>query len=64
MATDSEIIDVLGGTKVVADIFEIEPPSVSEWRKRGIPKARKQTLALMFPNKVPADWLPSKNNAA
>lgn len=61
--TDSKIIDALGGTTKVAEIFGIEPPSVSEWRKRGIPKSRKQTLALMFPGEVPASWAPTPNIA-
>lgn len=61
-STDSEIIDRLGGTTVLADLFGIKPPSVSEWREKGIPSARKQTLALLFPNKTPRNWLPSTNN--
>lgn len=56
---DSEIIDALGGTGKVAAIFDIEPPSVSDWRKKGIPKARRQTLALMFPDLVPESWKPA-----
>jgi DNA-binding transcriptional regulator YdaS (Cro superfamily) len=56
---DSEIIDALGGTGRVAALLGIEPPSVSEWRKRGIPTARRQTLALMFPDVCPPDWRPS-----
>lgn len=58
MKKDSKIIDSLGGTTAVAEIFGIAPASVSDWRKAGIPKARRQTLALMFPDKVPACWLP------
>lgn len=57
--TDSEIIDALGGTKLVARLFSIEPASVSGWRKTGIPRARQQTLALLFPGKVPDAWRPS-----
>ena len=34
----NEIIDLLGGTKVVAEIFDISPPSVCSWRKYGIPQ--------------------------
>ncbi len=55
---DSKIIDALGGTGKVATLFDIEPPSVSEWRKNGIPQARRQTLALMFPDICPAEWRP------
>jgi hypothetical protein len=48
---DSKIIDELGGTSAVAKMFEppISPASVSDWRKCGIPNARRQTLKLMFP---------------
>lgn len=56
--TDSEIIDQLGGTGRVASIFGITNPTVSEWRERGIPTSRKQTLAMLFPDQVPADWAP------
>lgn len=55
--TDSEVIDSLGGTTAVANIFNIKPPSVTYWREAGIPTARKQTLALLFPKKVPKDWI-------
>jgi hypothetical protein len=55
---DSYIIDRLGGTCAVAEIFGISAPSVSGWRENGIPSARRQTLALMFPSKVPKSWLP------
>jgi hypothetical protein len=58
--TDSEIIDALGGTTAVANLFGIEPASVSGWRKTGIPQARKQTLALMYPGTVPSDWRPGE----
>ncbi len=57
--SDTEIIDQLGGTSAVADIFDIKPPSVSEWRENGIPSARRQTLGLMFPNIVPSHWAPN-----
>jgi len=57
--TDSEIIDALGGTGKVADLFGIKPGSVSGWRDAGIPKARKQTLALLYPDIVPPSWLPN-----
>lgn len=45
-----KLIDKLGGTFVVARMFEVRPPSVSGWKRRGIPKARLQTLKLMRPD--------------
>lgn len=62
--SDSEIIDELGGTTAVAHLFNLQPPSVTEWRHNGIPDARKQTLALMFPDKTPASWRPNIPEAA
>lgn len=47
--TSSEIIDALGGTTAVARIFDIRPPSVTEWRTEGIPKARLMYLKLAHP---------------
>lgn len=47
---DSQIIDALGGTSKVASLCEINPASVSEWRIAGIPKARRQYLALLYPD--------------
>jgi|JI10StandDraft_1071094.scaffolds.fasta_scaffold2989331_1 hypothetical protein len=48
-ASPSEIIDALGGTSAVAELCEVKPPSVSEWRTNGIPKARIQFLRLAKP---------------
>lgn len=47
--TPSEIIDALGGTFRVAEICEVKPPSVSDWRKNGIPRARLMFLRLARP---------------
>jgi len=41
----SEIIDFVGGTAAVAAVFSIRPPSVTEWRERGIPHGRLVRLA-------------------
>lgn len=41
----SELIDLLGGTSAVAARFEIRPPSVSEWRDKGIPQDKLMRLA-------------------
>lgn len=46
----SEIIDRIGGTAATARLCEIKPGSVSEWRKKGIPKARLQFLRLARPD--------------
>lgn len=45
----SEIIDSLGGTFAVARLCEVKPPSVSEWRITGIPRARMMFLKLARP---------------
>ena len=60
---DSEIIDKLGGTSAVAEICKIRPPSVSEWRKNGIPAARRQFLELLRPD-VFAQPAPVQNEGA
>ncbi|MFL1558606.1 hypothetical protein [Pseudomonas sp. O11] len=45
----SEIIDALGGTFRVAELCEVRPPSVSDWRKYGIPRARMMFLRIARP---------------
>ena len=47
---DSELIDAMGGTTAVAIMCRIKPPSVSDWRKHGIPSARRQYLELRRPD--------------
>ncbi|MNO03313.1 hypothetical protein D3C81_2239740 [compost metagenome] len=47
--TPSEIIDALGGTFRVAELCEVKPPSVSDWRKHGIPRARLMFLRIARP---------------
>lgn len=51
--SDSQIIDALGGTMAVATLCEVRGPSVSEWRYNGIPRARRQYLALIRPDLFP-----------
>lgn len=47
----SDVIARLGGTTAVAEIFGIEPPSVSEWKQRNhIPRARLMYLQLAHPH--------------
>jgi hypothetical protein len=46
----SLIIEKLGGTAAVARLCEVEPPSVSEWKRRNhIPSARLMYLRLARP---------------
>lgn len=41
----SELIDALGGTGQVARKAGVSPPSVSEWRRSGIPRDKLIVLA-------------------
>lgn len=47
------VIDALGGTVKVAKAFGISHPSVTAWRKRGIPENRLRVIQLLH-GKVPA----------
>ena len=50
MKTDSEIIDAIGGNRVVAEICAPTLPEVvSGWRRRGIPRGWRHVLKLKFP---------------
>ncbi len=59
----SKIIDLLGGTVETARICEVEPPSVSDWRKYGIPKARLMYLKLLRPDVFANDSCGAKKAA-
>jgi hypothetical protein len=48
--TDNQIIDAIGGTSETARLCEVQPASVSEWRKTGIPKARLMFIRLARPD--------------
>jgi len=39
-----EIIESLGGTAEVSRIFKLSMPSISDWKKTGIPRARMMFL--------------------
>lgn len=47
--TAAEIIDRLGGTTKVANMFKIRRPSVSQWRAGGIPAARLHFITVVHP---------------
>lgn len=61
-ADHSQLIDALGGTGAVAKIFDIEPPSVSYWRSRGIPKARLMYLRAVYPSMFSEDGSVVRND--
>jgi hypothetical protein len=44
------IIDRLGGTSETARLCDVKPPSVSDWRKTGIPRAQLKFLKLARPD--------------
>ena len=53
----TKIIDLLGGTSRVAELCNVKPPSVTGWKRHGIPRARLMYLQILRPDvfeKVPA----------
>jgi len=48
--SDTEIIEALGGTAAVARLCRVRQPSVSGWKRSGIPAARRQFLELLRPD--------------
>lgn len=46
----NRIIDILGGTVAVAEMFGTTPQAVSQWRSRGLPPARELYLRDMRPD--------------
>jgi DNA-binding transcriptional regulator YdaS (Cro superfamily) len=41
----AKVIDLLGGTNVVAQACDVSPGAVSQWRINGIPKGHRVILA-------------------
>lgn len=46
----NKVIDELGGTNAVAELCQITPQAVSQWREDGIPKAREMFLRAVRPD--------------
>lgn len=46
---DSAVIDALGGPTAVAGLCRISSQAVSQWRRTGIPSARRDYLSLLRP---------------
>lgn len=47
------IVDRLGGPTKAAQFFEIKPPSISDWLKNGVPRARLRHLRDARPDVFP-----------
>ena len=48
----TQVIDVLGGTAEVARLFDVRMPSVSDWKRDGIPSARVMFLSVAYATKL------------
>ncbi len=48
----TQVIDVLGGTAEVARLCQVAMPSVSDWKKEGIPRARMMFLQAVRAKKL------------
>ena len=44
----AQVIDALGGTAAVARLFDARMPSISNWKRDGIPPARMMFLQLAY----------------
>lgn len=60
----SKIIDLLGGTTAVAKLCQVKQPSVSEWRRNGIPRARRQFLEVVRPDVFDTSTAATSNRKA
>jgi hypothetical protein len=47
---DSLVIDRLGGAVATGRLCEVTPQAVSQWRRDGIPKARRMYLQMLRPD--------------
>ena len=45
----NNLIEKLGGTVALARALNVRPQAVSQWKKKGIPDARMQTIRLLHP---------------
>jgi len=64
MHDPNAIIDELGGTSAVAQLFNIKPGSVSEWRHTGIPPARLMYLKVVRPDLFKGSTAPAIEDQA
>lgn len=47
--TDSELIDMAGGTRTIARLCGVTDSAITQWRTNGIPRARVLYLELALP---------------
>ncbi|MDT3708152.1 MAG: hypothetical protein ROZ09_15120 [Thiobacillus sp.] len=59
-----QVIDRLGGTSKVAALCDIKPPSVSDWKKHGIPKPWRKFLLSAHPEAFQPAGQPGQESAA
>jgi len=57
---DARIVDLLGGPSEVAKLCRIRPQAVSQWKRYGIPDARKDFLRLLRPDVFCASPIPQE----
>jgi hypothetical protein len=57
---DSKIVDDLGGPVAVGGLCQVSPQAVSQWRKTGIPNARRQYLQLLRPAVFASQTTPAR----
>lgn len=48
----TQIIEALGGTAAVSRLFGLSMPSISDWKKAGIPKTRMMYLEVAHADKL------------
>jgi len=47
---DSTLLDRIGTTSEIAHLLRVTPQAVSQWRRDGVPDARRQVLELRWPH--------------
>lgn len=60
----SGVIDGLGGTGETAELCEVSPSAVSQWRNTGIPKAQLKYIKLARPDLFPKPRKPTRRPLA
>ena len=55
----NQIIDAFGGATGLAKLCRISPQAVTQWRRKGIPPARRQFLELLRPELFNGHLLPA-----